>query len=86
MNKKKQIIIEKILSDSSIADITADELEKELDEELKKPKPDYDLVEELTEAIIEARGQAVRKIDVQSEISKIKRRANAGKKRSKCPK
>ena len=77
MNKKEQIIIEKILSDGSIADITAEELEKELDEELKKPEPDYDLVEELTEAIIEARGQAVRKIDVQSEISKIKRRANA---------
>ena len=86
MNKKEQIIIEKILSDGSIADITAEELEKELDEELKKPEPDYDLVEELTEVIIEARGQAVRKIDVQSEISKIKRRANAEEKKFRCPK
>ena len=86
MNKKEQIIIEKILSDSSTADITAEELEKELDEELKKPEPDYDLVEELTEAIIEARGQAVRKIDVQSEISEIKRRANAEEKKFRCPK
>lgn len=86
MNNKKQLILEKIRSDSSLAEITAEELEKQLDDELKKPNTDYDLVDELTAAVLEARGQTVEAIDVDSEISKIKRKTVKVNRRFKCPK
>ncbi|MCM1529773.1 MAG: hypothetical protein NC093_07235 [Alistipes sp.] len=76
-------ILEKIRSDSSFGEITAEELEKQLDRELAKPNPDYDLVEELTAAIMEARGKAVKEINVQSEIRMIKQKSA---KRFKFPK
>lgn len=79
----KKLILEKIRSDNSFGEFTAEELEKQLDSELAKSAPDFDLVDELTSAILEARGKAVKEIDVQTEIQTIRRR---GMKRVGCPK
>ncbi len=68
-------ILEKIRSDSSFGEINIEELTKQLDRELAKPNPDYDLVEELTAVIFEAKGKAVKEIDVQSEIRTIKQKS-----------
>ena len=73
MDSKNQIL-EKIRSDSSLGEIISEELEKQLDLELKKPRPDYDLVDELTKAILESRGKAVKEIDVKPEIQAIRQR------------
>ncbi len=68
------LILEKIRSESFSEELTAEELEKQLDLELKKPHPDYDLVDELSKAILEAKGKAVKEIDVKSEIQAIRRK------------
>ena len=68
------LILEKIRSEVFLEKIISEELEKQLDLELKKPSPDYDLVDELTKAILEARGKAVKEIDVQPEIQAIRQR------------
>lgn len=68
------LILEKIRSESFSEEPTAEELEKQLDLELKKPRPDYDLADELSKAVLEARGQAVKEIDVKSEIQAIRRK------------
>lgn len=68
------LIIEKIHSESFSEEPTAEELEEQLDLELKKLHPDYDLVDELTKAILEAKGQAVKEIDVKPEIQTIRRK------------
>lgn len=81
--ENKDYILEKIRSDSSFGKLNAEELEKQLDRELAKPNPDYDLVDELTAAILEARGKVVKEIDVQSEIRTIKQKSI---KHFKCPK
>lgn len=68
------LILEKIRSEVFLEEIISEELEKQLDLELKKPSPDYDLVDELTKAILEARGKAVKEIDVKPEIQAIRQR------------
>lgn len=68
------LILEKIHSESFSEEPTAEELEEQLDLELKKLRPDYDLADELTKAILEARGQAVKEIDVKPEIQTIRRK------------
>ncbi len=68
-------ILEKIRSDGSFGELSAEELTKQLDLELAKPNPDYDLVDELSAAILEARGKAVKEIDVQSELGTIKQKS-----------
>lgn len=68
------MILEKIRSEGSFEKINSDELEKQLDLELKKPSPDYDLVDELTKTILEARGKAVKEIDVKPEIQAIRQK------------
>ncbi len=82
MDNKNQIL-EKIRSDSSMAEITCEELEKQLDSELAKSSPDFDLVDELTTAILEAKGMTIKEVDIQNEIDMIKRR---GIRRFRCPK
>lgn len=84
--ENKAYILEKIRSDNSFGEFNSEELEKRLDRELAKPDPDYDLADELTAAIIEARGKAVQEIDVRSEIRVIKQKADTGIKRFRCPK
>lgn len=68
-------ILEKIRSDGSFGELNSEELTKQLDRELAKPNPDYDLVDELTAAILEAKGKTVKEIDVQTEIRTISKRA-----------
>lgn len=82
MDNKNQIL-EKIRSDTSLDEITCEELEKQLDSELAKSSPDLDLVDELTVAILEARGTTVKEVDVQNEIATIRRK---GIRRFRCPK
>lgn len=84
--ENKDYILEKIRSDGSFGTLNAEELEKQLDREFAKPNPDYDLVDELTAAILETRGKVVKEIDVQSEIRTIKNKADKGIKRFRCPK
>lgn len=76
-------ILEKIHSDDSFGELSAEGLTKQLDLELAKPNPDYDLVDELSAAILEARGKTVKEIDVQSELGTIKQKSI---KHFKCPK
>lgn len=76
-------ILEKIHSDSSFGKLGAEELTEQLDRELAKPNPDYDLVDELSAAILEARGKTVKEIDVQSELGMIKQKSI---KHFRCPK
>lgn len=83
--ENKEYILEKIRSDDSFGNVNAEELTVQLDRELAKPNPDYDLVDELTAAILEARRKAVQEIDVQSEIKAIKKKADNGIKRFRCP-
>lgn len=68
-------ILEKIRSDGSFGELNSEELTKQLDRELAKPNPDYDLVDELTAAILEAKGKTVKEIDVQTEIRTIKQKS-----------
>ncbi len=84
--KNKNYILEKIRSSNSFGELNVGELQKQLDRELAKSNPDYDLVDEITMAILEARKKAVKEIDVQSEIKTIKQKADKGAKRFKCPK
>lgn len=72
--EKMNLILEKIRSEGLGEEIISEELEKQLDLELKKPSPDYDLVDELTKAILEARGKTVKEIDVKPEIQAIRQR------------
>lgn len=72
--EKMNLILEKIRSEDLGEEIISEELEKQLDFELKKPSPDYDLVDELTKAILEARGKTVKEIDVKPEIQAIRQR------------
>ena len=72
--EKMNLILEKIRSEVFLEKIISEELEKQLDLELKKPSPDYDLVDELTKAILESRGKAVKEIDVKPEIQAIRQR------------
>lgn len=83
--ENKEYILEKIRSDDSFGNVNAEELTVQLDRELAKPNPDYDLVDELSAVILEARGKAVQEIDVQSEIKAIKKKADNGIKRFRCP-
>lgn len=68
------LILEKIRSEDFSEEIISEEPEKQLDLELKKKNPDYDLVDELTKTILEARGKAVGEIDVKPEIQDIQQR------------
>lgn len=68
------LILEKIRSEGFSEKITSGELEKQLDLELKKPCPDYDLADELSRAILEARGKTAEEIDVKPEIQAIRRK------------
>lgn len=84
--ENKAYILEKIRSDGSFGKPDAEELEKQLDRELSKPDPDYDLADELTAAILEARGKSIKEPDVQAEIETIKNKADNGIRRFRCPK
>lgn len=68
------LILEKIRSESFSEESTAEELEKQLELELKKPHPDYDLADELSKTILEARGQTVKAINVKPKIQAIRRK------------
>lgn len=85
MDKK---ILNDILSAEPFREQSAEELTKELDAELAKANPDYDLVDELTATILEARGKSVNVTDeeVETEIVNIKRKANIKKHTFRCPK
>jgi len=85
MDKK---ILNDILSAEPFKEQSAEELTKELDAELAKPNPDYDLVDELTAAILEARGTTVnvKEEEVKTEIANIKRKANVKKRTFRYPK
>lgn len=72
--EKMDLILEKIRSEGFLEELISEELEKQLDLELKKSSPDYDLVDELTKAILESRGKAVKEIDVKPEIQAIRQR------------
>lgn len=72
-------ILKKIFSDESFKEPNAEELIKELDEELAKPEPDFDLVDELTTAILEARGVSVEEKDVEKELALLKQKAQPTK-------
>ncbi len=86
MNKIQSEILQKIRSDNSIPELMVQELEQRLDMELKKKSPDYDLIEELSLQILESREQAVKEIDIQFEISKVKQKAIIKEKRFRYPK
>lgn len=71
-------IIEKVVADTMI-DISYDELKIRLDDELKKPsnQQDFDLIDELTLAIIEMGGHSNDvKIDVSEKLNQIYNTAN----------
>ncbi len=81
MDKK---ILEDIISAEAFTPHSVEELTKELDKEVKKPNPDYDLVDELTAAILEAEGSDI-KIDAsKTELEAIREKAK--KRKPKCPK
>lgn len=69
--EKMNLILEKIRSENFLEEIIS---EKQLDLELKKSSPDYDLVDELTKTILETRGKVVKEIDVNPEIKAIRQR------------
>lgn len=81
-------VLNDIISAEPFKELSAEELTKELDAEIAKPNPDYDLVDELTEAILEARKTPVKKEeeDIEAEIAMIKEKANAKKRIFRCPK
>lgn len=83
MNKE---ILKKIFSDDFVKDFSVEKLTKELDEELAKPDPDLYLVEELTTAILEARGMSAEVKDAEKEIAFIKENAITKKRRFVLPK
>lgn len=87
MNKK---VLNEIISDDKFNDnftlLSADELTKELDKELAKPAPDYDLVDELAKAIIEARSISVEEKETDSELETIKEKAAISKRPFRIPK
>ncbi len=85
MDDKEKIILEKILSDNSSSPLDSEKLRLQLDEELAKSQPDFDFVDELTLAIIEAENKTVPKINIDNEISEIKRKAIYHKKIFKLP-
>jgi len=85
MDDKEKIIIEKILSDNSSSPLDSEKLRLQLDKELAKPQPDFDFVDELTLAIIEAENKTVPQININNEISEIKRKAICHKKIFKLP-
>ena len=79
-------ILNNIFSTGTFTELSAEELTKELDAELAKPNPDYDLVDELTAAILEAREMPVSEVDVEAEIAMIKQNGNERKRTFRCPK
>ena len=79
-------ILNNIFSTGTFTELSAEELTKELDAELAKPNPDYDLVDELTAAILEAREMPFREVDVETEIAMIKQNGNERKRTFRCPK
>lgn len=86
--KMDKNVLNDIISAEPFKELSAEELTKELDSEMAKPNPDFDLVDELTEAILEARKTPVKKEekDIEAEIAMIKEKANAKKRIFRCPK
>lgn len=77
MNNKN--IIENVLSESdSFQTMSAAELREMLDKELSKPdkQVDYELVDELTTAALEAEGKKRLAVDVDAELNKLKERTS----------
>lgn len=77
MNNKN--IIEKVLSETdSFQDKSAVELREVLDKELSKPdkQVDYELVDELATAVIEAEGKERLTADVDAELNKLHERTS----------
>lgn len=86
MKKIDREILLQIQVDDSIEDYTIEELREQLEIECKKSDPDYDLINELAEAITEYDCLSTDSIDVHAEIAAIKERANIRRKNHIIPK
>lgn len=87
MNNKN--IIEKVLSETdSFQDKSVVELREMLDKELSKPDKqiDYELVDELTTAVIESEGKKRLTVDVDAELNKLKERTSGHNRIIRFPK
>lgn len=71
-NNKK--IIDALYYDNRIETLDIDKLNNLLDEEISRDNPDFDLIDEITESIIELKNIRKPEIDIDSEIRTIKRR------------
>lgn len=67
-------IIDALCSDNSIEATDTEKLERLRDEEIARDNPDFDLIDEITEYIIELKNIKKPEIDIDSEIHSIKRR------------
>lgn len=81
-------VINEILSAEPFKEQSIKELTEELDKEIKKDEPDYDLIDELTAAILEAKNMPVgmENEDLKEQAVIIKEKANKKKSPIKIPK
>lgn len=81
-------IINQILSAEPFKEQSVKELTDELDKEMEKNEPDYDLIDELTAAILEAKNMPVgmENEDLKEQAAIIKKKANKKKSPIKIPK
>lgn len=87
MNSKD--IIERVLKEKdSFQSKSASELSEMLDKELSKPDKqiDYELIDELTTAVIEAKGKERLAVDVNTELNKLQKRTSKHNKIIRFPK
>ncbi|MCM1298695.1 MAG: DUF4367 domain-containing protein [Firmicutes bacterium] len=85
MDKK---MINNIILEENFSPLSAEELRKELDRELEKSEPDYDLADELAAAVLEAEGRCAELPEGVREagIAAIKEEMKRKKRRLKLPK
>lgn len=85
MDKK---IINDILTAEPFKELSTEELTEELDKEMKKDEPDYDLIDELTAAILEAKNMSVsmENEDLKEQAAIIKKKADKKKSHFRIPK
>lgn len=81
-------IINEILSAEPFKELSTEELTEELDKEMKKDEPDYDLIDELTAAILEAKNMPVgmENEDLKEQAAIIKKKADKKKSHFRIPK
>lgn len=77
----KPELFDKIISDASVEAMTVSQLREQLDAEMKKNVPDYDLIDEITCAILEAEDIAADNTDISEAISQIRRKNSIKKKK-----